>query len=128
MRAPASFAGFAMSVYVFLIVVQALIGAALVGVILMQQSEGGGLGVGGSPSGMMSARGVASFMTRATATLATLFVLLSIVLAAIAASTNSNATAAAAEPAPAASSAPATVPSAAPTAATNPLDNSPAKQ
>src|SRR3546814_14550201 len=51
----------------------------------MQQSEGGGLGVGGgNPSGLMSARGAANFMTRATGILATLFVALSIVLAALA--------------------------------------------
>ncbi|MCT2399529.1 preprotein translocase subunit SecG [Novosphingobium mangrovi (ex Huang et al. 2023)] len=70
--------------FLFLTVVQALIAAALVGVILMQQSEGGGLGVGGSPSGLMSARGAANFLTRATAILAVLFVALSIVLAALA--------------------------------------------
>ena len=73
-----------MSFFIFLTVVQALIAAALVGVILMQRSEGGGLGVGGNPSGIMSARGAADFLTRATAILATLFVLLSIVLAALA--------------------------------------------
>ncbi|MEJ2408139.1 MAG: preprotein translocase subunit SecG [Novosphingobium sp.] len=71
--------------FLFLTVVQALIAAALVAVVLMQQSEGGGLGVGGgSPSGLMSARGAANFMTRATGILATLFVVLSIVLAALA--------------------------------------------
>jgi len=73
-----------MSLFFFLTVVQALVAAALVGVILMQRSEGGGLGVGGSPSGMLSARGAADFLTRATAVLATLFVVLSIVLAAMA--------------------------------------------
>ena len=73
-----------MSLFFFLTVIQALIAAALVGVILMQRSEGGGLGVGGSPSGLMSARGAADFLTRATAILATIFVLLSIVLAALA--------------------------------------------
>ena len=73
-----------MSIFIFLLVVQALIGAALVGVILIQKSEGGGLGVGGSPSGFMSARGAADFLTRSTAVLAGLFVLLSIVLAALA--------------------------------------------
>lgn len=73
-----------MSLFLFLTVVQALIAAALVGVILMQRSEGGGLGVGGSPSGLMSARGAADFLTRSTAVLATLFVILSIVLAALA--------------------------------------------
>ncbi|WP_432770827.1 MAG: preprotein translocase subunit SecG [Sphingopyxis sp.] len=56
----------------------------MIGVILMQKSEGGGLGVGGSPAGLLSARGAADFMTRATTILATLFVGLSIVLAAMA--------------------------------------------
>ena len=70
--------------FLFLTVVQALIAAALVGVVLMQKSEGGGLGVGSSPSGLMSARGAADFLTRATAILATLFVILSIILAALA--------------------------------------------
>lgn len=70
--------------FLFLTVVQALIAAALVGVILVQKSEGGGLGVGGSPSGLMSARGAANFLTRATAVLAVLFVVLSIVMAALA--------------------------------------------
>jgi preprotein translocase subunit SecG len=70
--------------FIFLMVVQALIGAALVGLILVQKSEGGGLGVGGSPSGLMSARGAADFLTRSTAVLATLFVVLAIALAAMA--------------------------------------------
>jgi preprotein translocase subunit SecG len=70
--------------FIFLTVLQALIAAALVGVILLQKSEGGGLGMGGSPTGLMSARGAADFLTRATAVLAVLFVLLSIVLAALA--------------------------------------------
>lgn len=73
-----------MSIFIFLTVIQALVAAALVGVILMQRSEGGGLGVGGSPSGLMSARGAADFLTRATTVLATLFVGLSIVLAVLA--------------------------------------------
>lgn len=67
--------------FAFLLVVHALIAAALVAVILMQKSEGGGLGMGGSPSGLMSARGAADLLTRATATLATLFVAMSIGLA-----------------------------------------------
>lgn len=79
-----------MSLFIFLTVVQALIAAALVGVVLMQRSEGGGLGVGGSPSGLMSARGAADFLTRSTAILATLFVLLSIVLAAMAVNVTSG--------------------------------------
>jgi preprotein translocase subunit SecG len=70
--------------FLFLTVIQALIAAALVGVILMQRSEGGGLGIGGSPTGMLSARGAADFLTRATKWLAVLFVVLSIGLAALA--------------------------------------------
>jgi preprotein translocase subunit SecG len=70
--------------YTFLLIVQTLIAAAMVAVILMQRSEGGGLGVGGSPSGLMSARGAADFLTRATGILATLFVVLSIGLSGLA--------------------------------------------
>ena len=73
-----------MFLFKFLLVVQAVVAASLVGVILMQRSEGGGLGMGGSPSGLMSARGAADFLTRATKILATVFILLSIALATIA--------------------------------------------
>lgn len=75
--------------FLFLTVVQAIVAAALVGVILMQRSEGGGLGIGGSPTGMLSARGAADFLTRSTRWLAILFVVLSILLAAMAAETGS---------------------------------------
>lgn len=74
-----------MGLFHFLIVVQGLVAAALVGIILMQRSEGGGLTSGGSPSGLMSARGAADFMTRTTSFLATAFVALSIALAFVAA-------------------------------------------
>ena len=79
-----------MSLFLFLTVVQAIVAAALVGVILMQRSEGGGLGIGGSPSGMMSARGAADFLTRATKWLAVVFVSLSIALAVVAVETTSG--------------------------------------
>ena len=68
----------------FLLILQTIIAASLVGVILVQRSEGGGLGVGGSSSGFMTARGAADFLTRSTAILGGLFVLLSIFLAAYA--------------------------------------------
>src|SRR5690349_10798650 len=71
----------------FLLIVQTLVAASLVSVILMQRSEGGGLGVGGSSSGFMTARGAADFLTRSTAVLGGLFIVLSIVLAAIAGTT-----------------------------------------
>lgn len=70
--------------FAFLLIVQTLVAAALVGVILMQRSEGGGLGVGGSSSGFMTARGAADFLTRSTAILGAAFVVLSIGMAAIA--------------------------------------------
>jgi preprotein translocase subunit SecG len=79
--------------FTFLTVVQALVAAALVGTILVQQSEGGGLGTGGgNPSGLMSARGAANFLSRATAVLATIFVVLSIVMAALAVDVTSGRT------------------------------------
>ena len=72
------------NLFTFVLVVQAIVAAVMIGVILMQKSEGGGLGVGGSPAGLLSARGAADFMTRATTILATAFVALSILLAAMA--------------------------------------------
>jgi preprotein translocase subunit SecG len=73
--------------FAFLLIVQTLIAVSLISVILMQRSEGGGLGVGGSSSGFMTARGAADFLTRATAILGGLFIVLSIVMAAIAGAT-----------------------------------------
>ena len=70
--------------FTFLLIVQTIVAAALVAVILMQRSEGGGLGVGGSSSGFMTARGAADFLTRSTSVLAAIFVGLAIALAAIA--------------------------------------------
>jgi preprotein translocase subunit SecG len=79
--------------FTFLTVVQALVATALVGTILVQQSEGGGLGTGGgNPSGLMSARGAANFLSRTTAVLATIFVALSIIMAALAVDVTSGRT------------------------------------
>ena len=71
--------------FTFLLILEALVAFALCAVILMQRSEGGGLGVGGSSSGFMTARGAADFLTRATSVLGGLFIVLSIVLAVLAA-------------------------------------------
>jgi preprotein translocase subunit SecG len=73
--------------FTFLLIVQTIIALSLVSVILMQRSEGGGLGVGGSSSGFMTARGAADFLTRSTSILGGLFIVLSIVLAAYAGAT-----------------------------------------
>ena len=67
-----------------IIVVHLIIVLALIGVVLLQRSEGGlGLGGGGSGgvSGFMTGRGQANALTRATAILAALFFLTSMVLA-----------------------------------------------
>ncbi|MGB1045449.1 MAG: preprotein translocase subunit SecG [Candidatus Puniceispirillaceae bacterium] len=63
-----------------------LIAVALVAVILLQRSEGGGLGIGGSSSGggFMTARGTANLMTRATTFLAIGFFATTVVLAILA--------------------------------------------
>jgi len=112
--------------FTFLLVVHAIIAALLVAVILMQKSEGGGLTTGGSPSGLMSARGAANFLTRATAILATMFIAMSILLAALAATRGGGAIDTSrivvpAQTAPASGPAPVTQPATAPLA---PADNS----
>ena len=61
-----------------------LIALGLVGSVLLQRSEGGGLGIGGGGSGgggFMTARGTANLMTRLTAVLAACFFATSIILA-----------------------------------------------
>lgn len=74
----------------FLLVVQGLLALALVGVILMQRSEGGGLTGGGSAGGLVSARGAADLLTRTTAILATLFIATSLGLAILAGATRAD--------------------------------------
>ncbi|EAQ30252.1 hypothetical protein NAP1_05730 [Erythrobacter sp. NAP1] len=78
-----------MSLFIIFTVIQAIVAAALVGVVLMQRSEGGGLGIGGNPSGALGARGAADFLTKSTRWLAIAFVALSIFLAALAVSESS---------------------------------------
>src|SRR5437868_12176526 len=57
-----------------IIIVHLIIVLALIGVVLLQRSEGGlGLGGGGGVSGFMTGRGQANALTRATAILAALF-------------------------------------------------------
>lgn len=70
------------------LVIHLLIALALVGVILIQKSEGGGLGIGGGTmGGMMSARGTANLLTRTTAILAACFMVTSVTLAIMAGNT-----------------------------------------
>jgi preprotein translocase subunit SecG len=62
-----------------LLVIYLMVVLALIGVVLIQRSEGGGLGVGGG-SGFMSARGTANALTRTTAILAALFFVLALAM------------------------------------------------
>jgi preprotein translocase subunit SecG len=65
-----------------IIVVHLMIVLAMVGLVLLQRSEGGGLGMGGG--GFMSNRGTANVLTRATAILAGIFFATSLVLSILA--------------------------------------------
>jgi preprotein translocase subunit SecG len=65
-----------------ILVIHLMIAAALIGVILLQKSEGGALGMGGGGmSGFMTGRSTANLLTRTTAFLAAAFFLTSLVLA-----------------------------------------------
>ncbi|WP_048859783.1 preprotein translocase subunit SecG, partial [Acidisphaera rubrifaciens] len=66
-----------------LLIIHLFVTLALIGVVLIQRSEGGGLGVGSSQGmgSFMSGRGTANLLTRTTAILATVFMLLALALA-----------------------------------------------
>nr|WP_321985444.1 preprotein translocase subunit SecG [uncultured Lichenicoccus sp.] len=67
----------------FLLILHLLVTLALIGTVLIQRSEGGGLGIG-STQGMgsfMSGRGTANLLTRTTSVLAAIFMVLSLTLA-----------------------------------------------
>src|SRR5689334_17439418 len=68
----------------FIIVVHLMIVLAMIGFVLLQKSEGGGLGMGNSGGGFLSSRGTANVLTRATATLAAGFFATSLVLSILA--------------------------------------------
>ena len=78
----------------FVLTIHILISLGLVGSVLLQRSEGGGLGIGGAGGaggGFMTARGTANFMTRVTAALAACFFATSIILAIMAGTGSKNA-------------------------------------
>jgi preprotein translocase subunit SecG len=66
-----------------ILIVHLLLAIALVAVVLLQRSEGGALGMGGGGTmgGMMTSRGTANLLTRATAVLAACFIATSLTLA-----------------------------------------------
>ncbi|HTU54469.1 MAG TPA: preprotein translocase subunit SecG [Acetobacteraceae bacterium] len=65
-----------------LLIIELFVTLALIGIVLIQRSEGGGLGIGGSQGmgSFMSGRGTANLLTRTTAILATLFMGLALAL------------------------------------------------
>ncbi len=71
-----------------IIVIHLILAIALVGTILLQRSEGGGLGMGGGGGGgmggFMTGRATANLLTRATGVIAALFMLTSLTLAILA--------------------------------------------
>ncbi len=66
-----------------LLIIHLFITLALIGVVLIQRSEGGGLGIGSSQGmgGFMSGRGTANLLTRTTAVLGAAFFAMSLTLA-----------------------------------------------
>jgi preprotein translocase subunit SecG len=70
------------------LVIHLMLAIALIAVVLMQRSEGGGLGLGtagsGGMSGFLSGRGQANLLTRTTAVIAACFIATSILLALLA--------------------------------------------
>ncbi|PZW40079.1 preprotein translocase subunit SecG [Humitalea rosea] len=67
----------------FLLVLHLIVTLALIGVVLLQRSEGGGLGIGSSQGmgSFMGGRGTANLLTRTTGILAAIFMVLALVLA-----------------------------------------------
>jgi preprotein translocase subunit SecG len=63
-----------------ILVINVILAIILVGVILMQKSEGGALGLGASQDSFISSRSAGSFLTKATAIIATLFIITSVSL------------------------------------------------
>lgn len=74
--------------FIIVLSIHLVICIALIGSVLLQKSEGGGaLGIGGGPSGLMSGRSAANFMTRTTSILGTIFFATSIALTILAGNT-----------------------------------------
>ena len=79
--------------FTVLLVIHVLVTLALIGVVLIQRSEGGGLGIGGGQGmgSFMTGRGTANLLTRTTAILATVFLALSLLLALMTRNTTTSA-------------------------------------
>ena len=66
------------------VVIHLMIVAVLIGAVLLQKSEGGGLGIGSAGGGFLSSRGTANVLTRTTAILAATFFATSLILSILA--------------------------------------------
>ena len=64
----------------FILIINIILAVLLVGIILLQRSEGGALGLGVSQDNFVSSRSASSFLTKTTAIIATLFIITSILL------------------------------------------------
>ena len=64
----------------FILILNIILAILLIGVILLQRSEGGALGLGVSQDNFISSRSAGSFLTKTTAILAALFIITSISL------------------------------------------------
>ena len=64
----------------FLLIINVVLAVILVVVILLQRSEGGALGLGGSQDNFVSTRSVGTFLSKSTAIIATLFIITSLSL------------------------------------------------
>ena len=66
-----------------ILILNIILAVLLVGIILLQKSEGGALGLGASQDSFISSRSASSVLTKATAIIATLFIITSISLTVI---------------------------------------------
>ena len=64
----------------FILIINIILAILLIGIILLQKSEGGALGLGASQDTFVSSRSASNFLTRATAIIATFFIITSVSL------------------------------------------------
>ena len=64
----------------FILIINIILAVLLVGIILIQKSEGGALGLGVSQDSFVSSRSAGNFFTKMTVIIATLFIITSIAL------------------------------------------------
>ncbi|MDA0655726.1 MAG: preprotein translocase subunit SecG [Proteobacteria bacterium] len=73
-----------------ILVIHLFLALGLIVSVLLQKSEGGALGIGGSGGGLVSVRGSANFLTRATGIMAGCFISTSLLLAILAGAHNNK--------------------------------------